>query len=185
MTSFKLTALKHVPQNWLAPLAAALVLGSVSGCAMVGGVANVVASSTANLFSGTPGPSYLAWKAITMAAAADVNQNSPLALDLVFVRDSATLEKLLTLPARKWFASKDELIKTYPNGMTVRSWELVPQQVLHLSKEALASPRVVGVVLFADYLSPGDHRAQLPLERETLMVDLGAQSFNVKPLPPR
>ena len=88
---------------------AALITLAVSGCAMVGGVANVVASSTANLFSGTPGPSFLDWKALTLVAAPDVNQNSPLALDLVFVRDQATLEKLRSLPAAKWFSSKNEL----------------------------------------------------------------------------
>ena len=162
---------------------AALITLAVSGCAMVGGVANVVASSTANLFSGTPGPSFLDWKALTLVAAPDVNQNSPLALDLVFVRDQATLEKLLSLPASKWFSSKDELMKTYPNAITLRSWELVPQQVLQLSEEALGSPRVAGMLLYANYLSPGEHRAQLPLAREAFLVELGARGFTVQTRP--
>ncbi len=169
--------------RWPACLAMAWVLGSTSGCAMVGGIANVVASTTANLLSGPPGPSFLDWKDITLVAAADVNQNSPLALDLVFVNDSSALEKLLTMPAAKWFASKDELLKTYPNALTIKSWELVPQQVLHLSEEALGSPRVAGMVLFADYLTPGDHRAQLPLGRVVFLVDLNARSFSVKTKP--
>ena len=162
---------------------AALITLAVSGCAMVGGVANVVASSTANLFSGTPGPSFLDWKALTLVAAPDVNQNSPLALDLVFVRDQATLEKLRSLPAAKWFSSKNELMKTYPNAITLRSWELVPQQVLQLSEEALGSPRVACMLLYANYLSPGEHRAQLPLAREAFLVELGAQGFNVQTRP--
>jgi len=169
--------------RWLACLAMAWVLGSTSGCAMVGGMANVVASTTANLFSGPPGPSFLDWKAITLVAATDVNQNSPLALDLVFVNDSAALEKLLTMPAAKWFASKDELLKTYPNALIIKSWELVPQQVLQLSEEALGSPRVAGMVLFANYFTPGDHRAQLPLGRVAFLVDLNARSFSVKTKP--
>lgn len=183
MTTNLSNVFQHRLPRWPAGLAMAWVLVSACGCSMLGGVANVVASSTANLFSGTPGPSFLDWKAITMVAAPDLNQNSPLALDLVFVRDPATLEKLLTLPATKWFASKDELMKTYPNAMTVKSWELVPQQVLQLSEEALGSPRVAGMVLFADYLNPGDHRAQLPLAREAFLVDLGARSFSVKTRP--
>lgn len=162
---------------------AALIALAVSGCAMVGGVANVVASSTANLFSGTSGPSFLDWKALTLVAVPDVNQNSPLALDLVFVRDQATLEKLLSLSASKWFSSKDELMKTYPNAITLRSWELVPQQVLQLSEEALGSPRVAGVLLYANYLSPGEHRAQLPLAREAFLVELGTRNFNVQTRP--
>ncbi len=169
--------------HWLPRMAVASLLMTISGCAMVGGMANVVASSTANLFSATPTASFLDWKAMTLVAAPDVNQNSPLALDLVFVRDQATLDKLLTLPAAKWFASKEELQKTYPNTMTVRSWELVPQQVLQLSEEALGSPRVVGMVIFADYLSPGDHRARLPLTREAFLVNLDSRSFSVQARP--
>ena len=176
-------AFQHRLTRWPARLAMAWVLGSTSGCAMLGGMANVVASTTANLFSGPPGPSFLDWNAITFIAAADVNQNSPLALDLVFVNDSAALEKLLTMPAAKWFASKDELLKTYPNALTIKSWELVPQQVLQLNEEALGSPRVAGMVLFADYLTPGDHRAQLPLGRVAFLVDLNARSFSVKTKP--
>ena len=183
MTFDVLTVFLHGLKRWAPRACAALALGAASGCAMVGGVANVVASSTANLFSGTPGPSFLDWKAITLVAAPDVNQNSPLALDLVLGRDQATLDKLLTLPAAKWFASKDELQKTYPNSLTVRSWELVPQQVLQLSDEALGSPRVAGMLLFADYLSPGEHRAQLPLTREAFLVELGARSFAVQARP--
>ena len=87
------------------------------------------------------------------------------------------------MPAAKWFASKDELLKTYPNALIIKSWELVPQQVLQLSEEALGSPRVAGMVLFADYLTPGDHRAQLPLGRVAFLVDLNARSFSVKTKP--
>ena len=120
---------------------------------------------------------------MTLVAAPDVNQNSPLALDLVFVRDPAALEKLLTMPAAKWFTSKDEILRTYPNALTIKSWELVPQQVLQLSEEALGSPRVTGMVLFANYIAPGDHRAQLPLGSSAFLVDLGARSFSVKTKP--
>ena len=177
--TFAITSFTIKLWRWLPRMVAASLLMTLSGCAMVGGVANVVASSTANLFSATPTAAFLDWKAMTLVAAPDVNQNSPLALDLVFVRDQATLDKLLTLPAAKWFASKDELQKTYPNTMTVRSWEMVPQQVLQLSEEALGSPRVAGMVLYADYLTPGDHRARLPLTREAFLINLDSRSFSV------
>jgi len=183
MSSILPIAFQYRLKRWPACLAMAWVLGSTSGCAMLGGMANVVASTTANLFSAPPEPSFLDWNAITLIAAADVNQNSPLALDLVFVRDSAALEKLLTMPAAKWFSSKEEILKTYPNALTIKSWELVPQQVLQVSEEELGSPRVAGMVLFADYFTPGDHRAQLPMDRVAFLVDLGARSFSVKTKP--
>jgi hypothetical protein len=39
------------------------------------------------------------------------------------------------------------------------------------------------MVLFADYLTPGDHRAQLPLGKVSFLVDLGARSFSFKTKP--
>lgn len=74
-------------------------------------------------------------------------------------------------------------MKTYPNTFTVRSWELVPQQVLQLSEEALGSPRVAGMLLYANYLSAGDHRAQLPLGRQAFLIELGERGFLVKTRP--
>jgi type VI secretion system protein len=181
--TFDLYFSSHRLLRWSQRICIALTVVSLNGCGVVGGVANVVASSTANLFSGSPGPSFLDWKAMTLVAAPDLNQNSPLALDLVFVRDPATLDKLLTLPAAKWFSSKEELMKTYPDTFTVRNWELVPQQVLQLSEEALGSPRVAGMLLYANYLSTGEHRAQLPLGRQAFLIELGERSFLVKTRP--
>jgi hypothetical protein len=39
------------------------------------------------------------------------------------------------------------------------------------------------MVLFADYLSPGDHRASLPLARDAFLVELGVRSFSVQTRP--
>lgn len=157
--------------SWLIATAA------LSGCSTLGSIAKVIASSSADAFGGPPSASYLDWKGMTVIAQPDANLNSPVALDLVFVRDFATLEKLSALPAARWFATRQELQKTFPENFTVRSWELVPRQVLQLTEEELGSPRVAGVLIFADYLSPGEHRAQLPNVRGGFMVDLGATGF--------
>lgn len=165
------------PLPWLVAAAALLAAGALSGCSTVGSVAKVIAASTADAFSGGPSASYLDWKGMTVIAQPEANQNSPVALDLVFVRDAATLEKLSALPAARWFATRSDLQKTYPEGFTLRSWELVPRQVLQLTEEQLGSPRVAGVLIFADYLSPGEHRALLPNVRNGFLVDLGASGF--------
>ena len=49
-------------------------------------------------------------------ADADANLNSPVALDLVFVRDLATLDKLQALPAARWFATRADLQRSFPGG---------------------------------------------------------------------
>lgn len=181
---------RHRPPPLCGPFArwASLALGlgvslTLGGCGTVGAVANVVASSTANAFSAGPAPAYLDWKGLLLLAEADANQNSPVALDLVFVRDTATLDKLTALPASRWFATRDELRRLYPEALSVRSVEIVPRQMLRLSEAELGSPRVAGVLLFADYATPGDHRARLPALREGALVRLGARGFTVSDHP--
>ena len=90
----------------------------------------------------------------------------------------------MTLRAARWFDSRDELQKTFPGAMTVRSWEMVPRQVLRLSEDDLGSPRIAGVLIFANYLTPGEHRIRLPYSPEGFLVQLGERGFSagVRPL---
>lgn len=168
--------------GFTASLALALTAG-LSGCGTVGSVASVVASSAANAFSAAPAPAYLDWKGLLLVADAGANLNSPVALDLVFVRDAATLDKLAALPAARWFATREELCRLYPEALSVRSVEIVPRQMLRLSQTELGSPRVAGVLLFADYATPGEHRARLPALRNGALVRLGARGFTLSDHP--
>lgn len=151
----------------------------LSACSTLGSVAQVLASATANAFSSEPRPAYLDWQGLMIAADADANLDSPVALDIVFVRDNTTLEKVQVLPAIKWFADRAELQRTFADALIVRSVEMVPRQVMRLSEQDLGSPRVAGVLLFADYATPGEHRIRLTSLREGVLVRLGARTFTV------
>jgi len=160
-------------RRWLA-LAATSLLG---GCSTVGDMASVVASSTANTFSSSTAPGYLRWKGLLVVAEPDANDNTAVALDIVFARDAATLDRLLALPAARWFATRNEQLRSYPAAMVVRSYEFAPGQSRRLTDKELDAPRVSGVVLFADYRAPGDHRLRLPAARDGALVSLGARDF--------
>jgi type VI secretion system protein len=156
-----------------------LLCAALSGCGTVGNVA----SSAANLFTADPASTYIEWKGLLVSADADANQNSPVALDIVFVHDTATLDKLSTLPASRWFATRDEQLRLYPQSLRVRSYEMVPRQMLRLPNDELGTHHVVGVLLFANYTTPGEHRARLPELRGGGLVRLGARSFTVSDHP--
>lgn len=164
------------------PLIGLIALGLLAGCGTVGGVANVLASSAANAMTPAPAPAYLRWSGLRIVADADANTNTAVALDVVFVRDVATLEPLLALPAARWFATRTEWLRSHPDAVTVRSLELVPRQALRLSEKDLGSPRVAGVLLFADYATPGEHRLRLPElagPTDGALVRLAARGFSV------
>jgi type VI secretion system protein len=112
--------------------------------------------------------------------ASDANEDSPVAVDLVFVYDKKLLDALLKIPATEWFAKREQFIKDYGNALAVEKWEWVPgQQIDRINVSYRAGAR--RVVLFADYVTDGDHRATAD-PQEPFRLVLGARDFSVEKL---
>ncbi len=153
---------------------------ALSGCSTVHDVAALIASQTADALSATPSdPTYLDWKGLLLVTDPDANDNTPIAFDIVFVRNRQALDRLRKLDAHAWFRARAEQQATYPGAMVVRSFELVPGQTLRLSESELDAPRVVGVLLYADYPDPGAHRITLPRSAPGAIVRFGLRDFTV------
>jgi len=119
------------------------------------------------------------WSQVTLTASDDMNNNSPLAVDVVLVSDDAMLARLAELPASKWFAGRADLLSTFPKSLRYRSWELVPGQRVDLSDDAFSGPRVVAAFVFANYPDPGAHRVRIQKFNGRLVVQLDSNSFSV------
>ena len=102
------------------------LLWQLAGCALPGFLT----------FKGTK----LGWSEVTLSAAPGANQNSPIAVDVVLVFEDDMLERLVELPATKWFGVRADLRKTFPKSLSYRTWELVPGQTIQLLGRALALP---------------------------------------------
>lgn len=149
-----------------------LVLGSVSACGALG-----VINKVGDFF--TVKGNRLDWKGMTVVAADGANLNTPVALDVVLLRDDATLGMVSALSASKWFASRADLSKTFPEGLNFQSMEIAPGQTLKLPASTFGASRLVGVLIFADYLTPGEHRVRVDQMQGDILVQLGARSFSV------
>lgn len=145
--------------------AAGLLSLQLAGCAMPGFLS----------FKGTR----LDWSEVTLSAAPGANKNSPVAVDVVMVLDDAMLDRLAELPAAKWFAVRADLLKTYPQSLAYRSWELVPGQTLRVPGQSFGSPRVAGVFIYANYATPGAHRLRVEDLKGALSARFDIQSFDV------
>lgn len=121
----------------------------------------------------------LAWDSVTILAANDANLNSPVALDVVVLKDEASLNMLISMPAAKWFATRGEMEKTFPQAINYKSFEVAPGQTLRIAAADFGSARVAGVVMYADYLTPGEHRIRVDQLQGTVLVQLGARDFTV------
>jgi type VI secretion system protein len=159
----------------------ALVAGSqLAGCSAISSVTKSV-SSAIGLGPRAVTPD---WRAVTITASDDANGNSPVAIDLVFVRDQALLDTLTKTPAARWFSSRTDIVQTFPEGVGVLSYELVPRQSIRVPEAAFEKQRAFGVLAFASYPAPGEHRLRLKLDAEAYLVQLGANGFQASEVKP-
>ena len=107
------------------------------------------------------------------------NNNNPVALDLVLIKDKKLLKELMKISAKEWFEKRDQYHLDYPKetGLSFGSWEWVPGQVVKLGPMPLKS-KFAGGIIFANYFSPGEHRALID-PRKPFVVNLGAEEITV------
>ncbi len=115
---------------------------------------------------------------IEITVAGDVNQSSPLAVDVVVVSNKKILEKLLEMSAASWFEGREQFSMDYPKGYRAWSWEWVPGQQVDMLQIPYKSG-VKAVVVFADYFAPGQHRARINHRKPTRLL-FQATGFKVE-----
>lgn len=109
----------------------------------------------------------------------EVNDNSPVAVDVVLVSDKGILKELSALTAQAWFEKRKTLLRMHPSEIHVSSWEWVPGQevaTLKIPRTGIAD----GVLLFANYTSTGDHSSVLP-RNGTIDIAFGPKDFEILP----
>lgn len=117
---------------------------------------------------------------IEVTVAPHANEDTPVAVDLVVVYNSKLVDELLKLPAADWFARREQFLKDYPETLIVEKWEWVPgQQVEPISLAYRAGAK--RVLLFADYVTDGEHRAAIDPQKPFRLV-LGDRDFAVEAL---
>jgi type VI secretion system protein len=110
-------------------------------------------------------------------AESDVNDRSPIAVEVVLLRDRDLLETVSSLSARAWFAEIGQLERDHPGAFDRARWEMVPGQRLELDLP-FANRRGVAVFVFANYLSPGAHRIRVD-DRSHFTLILGRTEFSL------
>ena len=110
----------------------------------------------------------------------NANRNSPVAMDMVFVYDEKLLEQLIKMPAKEWFANREQIRRDHPEGEAFErwGWEWVPGQKIPLQEMPLKAG-AEAIVFFADYLSPGAHRVRTDPFRD-IRIRLGEDDFHVE-----
>jgi type VI secretion system protein len=115
------------------------------------------------------------------------NGNSPVALDVVSVNDKDLVKELSKLTAADWFQKRDQYRLDYskPGILSVTSGEWVPGQAVPSVELPAPFPVPIPllsskatVLIFANYFTPGPHRAELQPKKVTI-VQLGENDLKV------
>jgi type VI secretion system protein len=110
------------------------------------------------------------------------NTNSPIAFDLVQVNDKDLAKQLSQMTAADWFQKRGQIKRDFPkeSSLKVEEWEWVPGQVVHEISVPLTHPPHM-LLAFANYNSPGPHRAKLDLKTPVL-ITFDQNDFELLPL---
>lgn len=112
----------------------------------------------------------LSVSAVTIYAEPDANQNSATSIDVVLVYDNELLGSISKLTASKYFEASNQLRLDNPSLLDVWRWELVPGQVVSNFPIDSDKGSAFGGVVFANYLTPGDHRVKIPPSGEVKIL---------------
>jgi type VI secretion system protein len=109
------------------------------------------------------------------------NQNRPIAVDVLLVRDKDLVKKLMSLSAADWFAQRAQFQRDYsdPKDLVVIHREWVPGQDIPCSNFTL-NPKPRATILFANYFTKGDHRARL-INGQSVLIRLNDEDFQIVP----
>ncbi|HJR08834.1 MAG TPA: hypothetical protein VJ842_16360 [Pyrinomonadaceae bacterium] len=112
---------------------------------------------------------------------ARANNNNPVALDLVLVKDKKLFKELMKISAAEWFEKRNQYRLDYPKelGLSAGSWEWVPGQVVTIEPIPFKY-KVAGGLVFANYFTPGTHRAVIDASKP-VVITLGAEDISVAP----
>lgn len=116
---------------------------------------------------------------VSFQALSNANQGYATRVDVVAVSDEALVQTLSKETAASWFANREQFVNGNPGKVTVWSREVVPgQSAPQVSLNYFGRLDYDAIFVFAEYLSPGDHRMMLG-QFDNPVVVLDENSFTV------
>jgi type VI secretion system protein len=97
----------------------------------------------------------------SVIAAANANDDSPVAFEIVMVKDEALAGKLLTLTAAQWFDPAATWKTDFPQQLQTWYYEIPPGQQIVLNPTEFAGKSSYAVLLFANYRNNNPNRLRL------------------------
>ncbi len=125
----------------------------------------------------------IALEELSFDVAPGANEDTVFALELVAVDDEHLLNHLRMLTAAQWFDPQANFRRDYPASLRTWRYELPPNSRLQLPQPLpFAHQPGRGLLLFANYRTPGAHRLRLDAYSKAIVV-FGPSGISVQALP--
>lgn len=135
------------------------------------GLAAVLAGCAGTGGAGAGGPAALSVETVTLRMAAGVNDDWPVAVELVRAADPATLDQLLAMNATDWFGGGGDAFRVANTDALYDAWEVVPGTTAGPFEVAVQGR--YGGVLFCD-MRGDEPPLAVPFERDgDVLVSIG------------
>ncbi|MES2607430.1 MAG: hypothetical protein V4544_01655 [Pseudomonadota bacterium] len=145
-----------------------LVLVSLIGCSN-GSLQSLLSFQTAKVWLNK----------VSFRVADDVNDSSPVTLHILISYKDDLLSELSKMSAEDYFKKSEQIKNDNAGNLDVFSWDLIRSQ--KLDDEPITPTKVngVGVLVFARYSTPGDHRISIA-DAEAVLIKLDKGDFSIE-----
>jgi type VI secretion system protein len=116
---------------------------------------------------------------VSFSVADDVNDSSPVTLHILIPYKDDLLADLSKMSAEDYFKKSEQIKHDNVGNLDVFSWDLIRSQ--KLDDEPINPTRVSGsgIVVFARYSTPGDHRKTIA-DDESVLIKLDKGDFSIE-----
>lgn len=155
----------------------------IAGAGRVGLLGITALLAACSGFSWLPLVRSMSTETIRVEAEAGINNDHPLAVDVVYADTEVAMKRLTDLKAAEYFSQTEQLRRDFPTGLTIQRWEIVPGQSLPPQEVPKPGRGAIAAFVYVGYLAPGIHRARIDV-LEHAAIHLGPKSFSVYEAPP-
>lgn len=110
----------------------------------------------------------------------NINDYSPVKMNILYAYEKGVYDKLLNMNSDQYFSQAEQIKEDFNESLQVFEWDIIRSQILSDQKIIPRKPTGSGIIVFANYLTPGAHRKTIGSE-EKIRINLHENDFEITP----
>lgn len=149
-----------------------VILFNLTGC-----TSDILGSAMKALTSFETSPVWL--QQVSFHVSDKVNDASPVTVNIVIPYEKDLYQNLSKMKAKEYFAKAQQIKLDNSGKIDIFEWELIRSQMLNDQSVKPSRYSGTGILVFANYTTPGDHR-QTIADDEHVLIKLNDEDFQIE-----